>query len=92
MGQDRVQLPLVRPALAVALGTAAALSLGDFGASLLLMTPDTMGLSVWIARHGGPASFDALRRAESVALAAVLLLLTAAAYAVASWRPRRRRA
>jgi thiamine transport system permease protein len=86
----RVQLPLVRPAFAVALGTAAALSLGDFGASLLLMTPDTMGLTVWIARHGGPASFDPLHRAESVALAAVLLVLTAAAYAVASWRPRRR--
>lgn len=86
----RVQLPLVRPALAVALGTAAALSLGDFGASLLLMTPDTMGLAVWISRHGGPASFDPLHRAQSVALAAVLLILTAAAYAAAAWRPRRR--
>lgn len=86
----RVQLPLVRPALGVALGTAAALSLGDFGASLLLMTPDTMGLTVWIARHGGPASFDPLHRAASVALAAVLLALTGAAYAVASWQPRRR--
>ncbi|HUR63193.1 MAG TPA: ABC transporter permease subunit [Candidatus Thermoplasmatota archaeon] len=85
----RVQLPLVRPALTVALGTAAALSLGDFGASLLLMSPDTMGLTVWIARHGGPASFDPLHRAESVALAAVLLVLTALAYLAASWRPRR---
>jgi thiamine transport system permease protein len=85
----RVQLPLVRPALTVALGTAAALSLGDFGASLLLMSPDTMGLTVWIARHGGPASFDPLHRAESVALAAVLLVLTALAYLAASWHPRR---
>jgi thiamine transport system permease protein len=88
----RVQLPLVRPALGVALGTAAALSLGDFGASLLLMSPDTMGLTVWIARHGGPASFDPLHRAEAIALAAVLMALTAAAYAALSWRPRRRAA
>jgi ABC-type Fe3+ transport system permease subunit len=73
----------------VALGTAAALSLGDFGASLLLMSPDTMGFTVWIARHGGPASFDPLHRAESVALAAVLLVLTALAYLAASWRPGR---
>ncbi|HUR62806.1 MAG TPA: ABC transporter permease subunit [Candidatus Thermoplasmatota archaeon] len=85
----RIQLPLVRPALGVALGTAAALSLGDFGASLLLMAPGTMGLTVWIARHGGPASFDPLHRAESVALAALLLALTGVVYAAASWRPGR---
>jgi thiamine transport system permease protein len=87
----RLHLPLLRPALAVALGTAAALSLGDFGASLLLSTPDTMGLSVWIARHGGPGSFDPLHRAESVALAAVLLALTAGAYLAFEFlRPRAR--
>src|SRR2546421_9147283 len=51
----RVALPQLRPVLAVAVGTAAALSLGEFGASLLLMVPRTMGLSVWVARHGGPA-------------------------------------
>lgn len=84
----RVHLPLLRPTLAATAGLAAALSLGDLGASLLLMTPDTMGLTVWIARTG--ASFDPLRRAEATALAAVLLALTTlVAGLVALARPRR---
>lgn len=78
----RIHLPLLRPHLAVAAGMAAAVSLGDFGASLVLMRPDTMGLTVWIARHGGFAAFDPLARAQSVALAGLLLVLAAGAYVV----------
>jgi thiamine transport system permease protein len=78
----RVHWPLLRaPALAAA-GMAAAISLGDFGASLLLMRPDTMGLSVWIVRHGGFGTFDPLLRAQSVALSGLLLVLAAGAYMV----------
>jgi thiamine transport system permease protein len=76
----RVQLPLLRGPLAVAAGMAAAISLGDFGASLVLMRPDTMSLGIWITRHGGFGTFDPLLRAQSVALAGLLMLLAAAAY------------
>ncbi|HVL48554.1 MAG TPA: ABC transporter permease subunit [Candidatus Thermoplasmatota archaeon] len=79
----RIHLPLLRAPLAVAGGLAAAFSLGDFGASLILMRPDTMSLSVWIARHGGLGSFDPILRAQSMALTAVLMLLTIAAFLVA---------
>lgn len=87
----RVHLPLLRGPIAAACAFAAALSLGDYGASLLLMTPDTMSVAVWIGRHGGPGAFDPLARAQSTALAAVLLGLTSAcALAALALRPRRR--
>ncbi|MCA1813626.1 MAG: ABC transporter permease subunit [Halobacteriales archaeon] len=76
----RVQWPLLRGPIVVAAGLAAAISIGDFGASLLLMRPDTMGLGVWVAQHGGAGAFDPLSRAESYALAGLLMLLAAAAY------------
>lgn len=88
----RVHLPLLRGPLAVAAAFAAALSLGDYGASLLLMTPDTMSVAVWIGRHGGPGAFDPLARAQSTALAALLLALTlACVLAALAAAPRRRR-
>ncbi len=79
----RVHLPLLRGPLAVAAGFAAAISLGDFGASLLLMTDDIMGVGVWILRHGGPGAFDPLARAQSTALAGLLMTLTLAAFLAA---------
>ena len=79
----RVHLPLLRAPLVVAAGFAAAISLGDFGASLLLMRPSTMGVSVWIHRIGGVGVFDPLLRAQSTALAGLLLVLAAAAYILA---------
>lgn len=86
----RVQLPLLRGPLVVACAFAAILSLGDFGASLLLMTDDLAGLTVWVHRHGGPGAFDPLARAQSTALAALLLLATAALLLAANVaRPRR---
>lgn len=76
----RIHAPLLRPHVLVAAGMAAAVSLGDFGASLVLTRPSTMGLGIWIARHGGLGSFDPLARAQSVALAGLLLVLVVGAY------------
>jgi thiamine transport system permease protein len=76
----RIHAPLLRGPLTAAAGFAMALSLGDFGASLVLMRPDAMGLSMWVLRLGGPSSFDPLARAQSLALAGMLLLLTVGAY------------
>jgi thiamine transport system permease protein len=76
----RVAWPLLRGPIVVAAGLAAAISIGDFGASVLLMRPDTMSLSVWVAQHGGVGAFDPLSRAQSYALAGLLMLLAAGAY------------
>ncbi|MCA1818898.1 MAG: ABC transporter permease [Thermoplasmatota archaeon] len=74
----RVHGPLLRPALVAAAGLAAALSLGDYGASSLLMGQATRGLSVWIAEVDGP--FVPIYHAAAVALAGLLCALTLAAY------------
>lgn len=91
----RIHRPLLAQPLAVAAGFAAALSLGDYGASLLLMTDDIAALSVWTGRHGGPGAFDPLARAQSTALAGFLLVVTVAVIvaleAVALRRPLRAR-
>lgn len=72
----RVELPLLRPALLTSAGFAAAVSIGEFGASLLLRRPETATLPVAVfERLGRPG---AARYAEALAMAAVLLLLTAA--------------
>lgn len=76
----RVHLPMLAAPLAAAAGLAAAMSLGDFGASLLLMRPDNMALGIWIAQHDAP--FDPILKAQAIALAALLGVLTAAAYGV----------
>lgn len=75
----RVHLPLLRAPLLAAAGLAVAMSLGDFGASLLLMNPDNRALSVWIGVYGLD-SFDPLVRAQVVALTGLLMALTAAAF------------
>ena len=81
----RVHLPLLAAPLLTAAGLTAAASLGDFGASLLLMRPDNMGLVVWIARHD--VAFDPLMKAQAVALAGALALLSASCYLVLARRP-----
>lgn len=87
----RLHLPLVRGPLLAAAAFAAVLSLGDYGASLLLMTDPIMGLSVWVGRHGGANAFDPLARAQATALAGVLLAMTLAAFlAFEAGQPRRR--
>lgn len=74
----RVHLPLLAAPLTVAAGLAAAASLGDFGASVLLMRPDTMSLVVWIGGHDAP--FDPMRKAQAIALAGALAVLTGLVY------------
>lgn len=90
----RVHLPVLRGPLLAACAFAAVLSLGDYGASLLLMADDIRAVSVWIGAHGGPGAFDPLARAQATALAGLLLLLTLATFLLfelaAPRRPRRR--
>ncbi len=74
----RIHWPLLRGPMVAAAGLAVAMSLGDFGASLILMRPENMALSVWITQHDVP--FNALMQAQKDALAAVLGLLAAVAY------------
>lgn len=74
----RVTLPLLRPPLLVATGFSFAMSLGDFGASLLLMNRNNMGLAVWISRLDRP--FDAFAHQQALAATSILLLLTIASY------------
>ncbi len=74
----RIHTPLLRAPLVAAAGLAAAMSLGDFGASLLLQNAQNRSLSVWIGSQG-LTSFDPLVRAQVVALAGLLMILTALA-------------
>ena len=83
----RIHWPLLRPTVLAAASLAAALSLGDFGASSMLQEESTRSLTVWIAQVDGP--FDPLRHASAVALAGFLCVLTLTAYLVverAAWR------
>jgi thiamine transport system permease protein len=66
----RIHWPLFRAPILVAAGFAAALSIGDFGASSVLMTPDTAGLTVWVGNVDG--AFNPLFHARAVALAGLL--------------------
>lgn len=84
----RIHRPLLAAPLAAAAGFAAALSLGDYGASLLLTRSGTMPLAAWILRHDRP--FDPLAHAQAVALAGLLGALAAVALLLAAtaraWR------
>ncbi|MHB8633983.1 MAG: ABC transporter permease [Thermoplasmatota archaeon] len=83
----RIHLPTLRPALAAAAGFAAAMSLGDFGASLVLMRTDNASLAVWTAWHDLP--YRPIDHAQATALAALLGVLAGAAYALFEWtRPK----
>jgi len=71
----RVELPLLRSALLTAAAFAFAISMGEFGASLLLVRPEYATLPVAIYdRLGRPG---AVNYGQALALAAVLMLLTA---------------
>ena len=85
----RVELPQLKPALLTATGFAAAVSLGEFGAALVLRRPETATLPVALfERLGRPG---AARYAEALAIAALLLLLTALAVVATESLARRRR-
>lgn len=77
----RVHLAMLRGPLAAAAGLAAAFSLGDFGASLILMREDTMSLAVWIGRFDAP--YRPLMHAQGVALTAILMAVAAGAVVLA---------
>lgn len=74
----RVELPLLRPALAAAASFAFATSLGEFGATLMLRRPEftTLPLALYDA-YGRPG--DAFR-AQAEALAALLLAVALLAF------------
>ncbi|MBX3143250.1 MAG: iron ABC transporter permease [Trueperaceae bacterium] len=82
----RVELPLLKPALLTAAAFAFAISLGEFGASLLLTRHENATLPVAIYTllgRVGPANFGA-----ALALAVVLMLLTTAVMLLLSRRER----
>lgn len=71
----RVELPLLRSALLTAAAFAFAISMGEFGATLLLVRPEYATLPVAIFdRLGRPG---AINYGQALALAVVLMLLTA---------------
>ncbi|MGB0652914.1 MAG: ABC transporter permease [Thermoplasmatota archaeon] len=82
-----VHAPLLRAPVVAAAGLAVAMSLGDFGASVLLMRQENMALNVWITQHHVP--FRSLLLAQRTALAGLLGVLAALAYvAVERVRPK----
>jgi len=84
----RVELPQLRPAALTAAGFAAAVSLGEFGAALVLRRPETATLPVALfERLGRPG---AARYAEALAIAVLLLALTALVVMIAETIARRR--
>jgi thiamine transport system permease protein len=85
----RVEFPLLGPALLTATGFAAAVSLGEFGATLVLRRPETATLPIAVfERLGRPG---AARYAEALAVACVLLLVTAGVVLLFETIARRRR-
>ena len=85
-----VHLPLLGPALVVAAVLAASVSLGEFGATLVLTRPEHATVPAEIYRHLSASRPDPWLRAEGMALASLLLLLDLAAFlAVERLRPGR---
>lgn len=82
----RVELPLLRPAFMTALAFAFAISLGEFGATLLLARAEYATLPIAIfdrLGRAGPANYGA-----ALALAVVLMTVTAAVMLVLQRRGR----
>jgi thiamine transport system permease protein len=74
----RLELPLLKAPLAIAAVYAFAVSLGEFGAALLLRRPQDATLTVAI--YDGFSSIDAHRHAQAMALAALLMLMAMTAF------------
>ncbi len=72
-----VDLPLVRRALLVAAGFAFAVSLGEFGATVFIASPDRPTLPVAVARLLGRAG--ELNYGQAMALSTILMVVCAAA-------------
>lgn len=74
----RVELPQIAPALATGAIFAFTVSLGEFGATLLLARPDAPTLPVMIFRFLGQPG--ALNYGQALALSTILMLVTATAF------------
>jgi thiamine transport system permease protein len=73
-----VELPRLTPALITAAAFAFTVSLGEFGATLLLARPDTPTVPVLIFRFlGQPGAFN---YGQAMALSTILMLLTATVF------------
>ncbi|MFI9027241.1 ABC transporter permease [Streptomyces sp. NPDC053560] len=75
-----VDLPLVRRALLIAAGFAFAVSLGEFGATVFIASPDRPTLPVAVARLLGRAG--ELNYGQAMALSTILMVVCAAALLV----------
>jgi thiamine transport system permease protein len=71
-----IDVPLLAPTLAAAAVFAFSISLGEFGASLMLSRPDTPTVTVAIARYLGQPG--ALNYGQAMAMSTLLMLLTMA--------------
>jgi thiamine transport system permease protein len=76
----RVELPQIFPALATGALFAFTVSLGEFGATLLVARPDAPTLPVMIFRFLGQPG--AANYGQALALSTILMLVTAAAFLV----------
>lgn len=76
----RVELPQLAPALATGAIFAFTVSLGEFGATVLLARPDAPTLPVMIFRFLGQPG--ALNYGQALALSTILMLVTAASFIV----------
>ena len=74
----RIELPLIAPALATGAIFAFTVSLGEFGATLLLARPDAPTLPVMIFRFLGQPG--ALNYGQALALATILMLITSTSF------------
>ncbi len=74
----RIELPLIAPALATGAIFAFTVSLGEFGATLLLARPDAPTLPVMIFRFLGQPG--ALNYGQALALATILMLITTTSF------------
>ncbi|PDW04853.1 ABC transporter permease [Candidatus Viridilinea mediisalina] len=74
----RVELPQIAPALATGAVFAFTVSLGEFGASLMLARPDQPTLPVMIFRFLGQPG--ALNYAQALAMSTILMLTTASSF------------
>lgn len=75
-----VHLPLLGPALGVAAVLAASVSLGEFGATLVLTRPEHATVPAQMYRHLSAPRPDPWLPVEGLALASILLLLNLAAF------------
>ena len=74
----RIELPLIAPALTTGAIFAFTVSLGEFGATLLLARPDAPTLPVMIFRFLGQPG--ALNYGQALALATILMLITTTSF------------